>query len=272
MVKVRDAYMRFLPLSSSALRNRFTERLRDETVTKIISCSTHKRLSWGTGELDVHEFLRNLEWLLSRRLSHLVLRLFAGKTNPVKELSEALSMFLRVYSDENTRSRDTIVIEVCSGDRAPVAVMTALFVKRGRGWAVDACKPSSVLLELQQSLGDRLRLFFETDIRSDAFRRIVEDARSQCEYLVVVGIHCCKTLAVRVLEVFKEVGGDRLLLVPCCAKPSWARRVVGTDIRGYWDWVYALWKYAHDVLNLPARVYVEKSMLSEANAVIEVVR
>jgi len=243
-----------------------------EGVAKTISFSRSEALTWGTGEHDVAEFLRNFEWLLSKRLSHLVLKLFAGRPSPLKELSEALSIFLRIYGDEMTRCRDTIVVEVCSGDKAPVAAMTALFVRRGRGWAIDVCSPSPALQELAQLLGDRLRIFSGVDIHSDRFREVVREARSQSEYLVLVGIHCCKTLAVRVLEIFREVGGDKLLLVPCCAKPSWARRVVGVEIRSYWDWVYALWTYAHDILKLPARVYVEKSMLSEANAVIEVSR
>ncbi len=241
-------------------------------MARFSACGSTHSVSWGTGECDAGAFLENLDWFMRRRVSSIVLSLFAGSNNPVKELSEALAVFREVYEDEETRRRSTIVVEVCSGRLAPVAVMTALLIKMGRGWAVDACDMDSRVVELSKAMGDRLRLFPRTDVHSDKFVEVLREARSLCDYLVVVAIHSCRTLAVRIMEAFKEVGGDRLLLVPCCAKPSWARKVVGVEVRGYWDWVYALWSYATHVLNLPARVFVAKSMLSEANAVIEVRR
>ena len=229
-------------------------------------------VSWGTGEYDVGAFLSNLEWILSKRLGGEFLRLFAGSNRPVKELSEALSIFRLVYEDEETKRRNTIVVEVCSGKLAPVATLVALFIKRGRGWAIDEVDMDPRIVELSKVLSGKLSLFPRVNVFSDEFRKLLEKARKECEYLVVVAIHSCRTLAVRILEVFKDVGGDRLLLVPCCAKPSWAKKVVGVEIRGYWDWVFALWSYATHILNLPARVFIAKDMLSEANAVIEVRR
>ena len=227
-------------------------------------------VSWGTGEYDPLEFLSSLDWLMRRRLSGVILNLFAGSNNPVKELSEALAVFREVYSDDATRDRDTIVVEVCSGRLAPVALLTALFIKRGEGWAIDTRDMDPRLRELSERLGGKLRLFPGVDVHSPKFEEVLRRARERASYLIVVAIHSCRTLAVRILDVFKRVSGDRLLLVPCCAKPSWAKKVVGVEIHGYWDWVYALWSYATHVLNLPARVFIAKGMLSEANAVIEV--
>jgi len=239
-------------------------------LARYIANGSPRWVSWGTGEYDPLEFLSSLDWLMRRRLSSVVLSLFAGSNNPVKELSEALAIFREIYSDEATRSRDTVVVEVCSGRLAPVATLTALFIKRGEGWAIDSRDMDPRLREVSQKLGGKLRLFPGVDVYSRGFEEVVREARDRASYLVLVAIHSCRTLAVRILEVFKAVGGDRLLLVPCCAKPSWARKVVGVEVRGYWDWVYALWSYATHVLNLPARVFVAKGMLSEANAVIEV--
>jgi len=225
---------------------------------------------WGTGVVNERKFLELLDWIMSYEPSAEFVKLFAGANEPVKELSEALTVFKRIYDDTRTRTRDTIVLEVCSGSRAPVAVLTALFIKRGRGWATDICDMDPRVVELSNRLGEKLKLFPRISIHSRRFVELMKLARESCEYLIVVAIHICKMMAVRVLEVFKKIGGDRLILVPCCAKPSWAKMSVGVEIHSYWDWVYALWKYAYEKLGLPARVELEDAMLSEANAIIDV--
>ncbi len=224
---------------------------------------------WGTQEYDPHRFLELLDWVMKRRISYVFLKLVAGASHPVKELSEALSIFKRVYDDDKTRVKKSVVIEVCSGKRGLVAALCALFLRNVTGVAVDVVSDAvEPLKELSSVLGSKLRLFMGIDVYSDEFAKLVESLRREFEYVVMVAIHSCRTLAVRIMEIFKRCQCDKLILVPCCAHPSWARKTVGVEIHGYWDWIYALWKYATEVLQLPARVEIEHAMLSNANAVI----
>jgi len=225
---------------------------------------------WGTGEHSVEEFLSILDWMLKIDRRGVGVRLFAGLNNPLKELSEALPIFKRIYLDDATKLRDTIVVEVCSGRRAPIALLSALFIKRARGWAIEKAGFDEIATEIAGSLEGKARLLSGIDVYSKRFEDVMAEARRSSEYMVVVAVHSCRTLPVRIMEVFKAVGGDRLMIVPCCAKPSWARKAVGVEVHGYWDWVYALWKYATQVLGLEAVVTTERAMLSDANAIIEV--
>jgi len=211
-----------------------------------------------------------LDWFLKVDKRGVAVRLFAGLNNPLKEASEALTIFRRVYLDEETKRRDTIVVEVCAGRRAPIALLTALFIRRAVGWGLDKEPFDDIAIETAKVLGDRVKLFDGVDVYSKRFEEIMAEARRVADYMVVVAVHSCRTLPVRIMEVFRSVGGDRLIIVPCCAKPSWARKAVGVEVHSYWDWVYALWSYATTVLGLEAVVTTERAMLSDANAVIEV--
>ena len=225
---------------------------------------------WGTGEHSVEEFLSLLNWILKLDERGIAVRLFAGLNNPLKEASEALTIFRRIYLDEETKRRSTVVLEVCAGRRAPVALLTALFIHQAVGWGLDREPFDDIAIETAKVLGGRAKLIDGVDVYSRKFEEVMAEARRVADYMIVVAVHSCRTLPVRIMDVFRSVRGDRLIIVPCCAKPSWARKVVGVEVHSYWDWVYALWSYATKVLGLEAVVTTEKAMLSDANAVIEV--
>jgi len=226
-------------------------------------------------EIDYAGFVELLDWLLRRRAWRTYLaEVFAGGREPAKELSEALAIFWRIYGDPLTRERGTVVLEACAGKRARVAVLVASLMRNAVAIATDAIeRPSAVLARLAEKLwgGGKLLLRYGVDAFSPRFEEVVREARSLGDYLIVVGIHCCGTLTPRVVEAAWSYGADRIMVVPCCAQPSWARKVAKVEVHGYWDWVYAVWRYLSD-RGIPARVEVEPRMLSKANAVIVVER
>lgn len=207
--------------------------------------------------------LENMSWLLGRKSIVELSPVISGMKNPVKELSEALAVFNRVY--ELTRGWDEwTLVDLCSGKFALLSAVTVLNTRLGRAIAVDVEEPAPELRGIR-----RLTYLRESIHKEETIEQIERLARGR---IVVAGIHCCKTLALRTIEIVRALNAETGLLVPCCADFPAARRLGlwnGGD-KSYQAWVGVLVRYAGR-LGFTVKVSFEP-MLSEKNALITLLR
>lgn len=207
--------------------------------------------------------LENMSWLLSRRSLTELAPIISGMKSPVKELSEALAVFNHIYAVTKNWGEWTLV-DLCSGKFALLSAVTVLNTRRGWAVAVDIERPAPEL-----NLIDRLTYLAGNMHAVETVGHIKRHIRGR---VVVAGIHCCKTLALRLIEIADELGAEKGFLVPCCADFPAARRLGlwnGGD-KSYQAWVDVLVRYAGR-LGFTVKVSFEP-MLSEKNALITLLR
>ena len=204
------------------------------------------------------EFIGDLGWLVKRRSFADLVPILQKVNRPLKELSEALPVFYKIY-DETVFGKWT-AIDLCSGKHALLGSLIALNTRNVNVIAVDIEEPDPHI-----GLINRLH-YLQANIHSPrALRRLKDLVQGK---VIVAGIHCCKTLAFRTIEIARELGAVKGYLVPCCTDFPAARRL------GLWDggsktyetWVEILVKYAE---RLGFNTSVTRApMLSEKNALI----
>ena len=208
------------------------------------------------------QIISNLNWLFSRRSLVNLVPIINKLNKPAKELSEALTVFDHIYNV--TREWDEwTLIDLCSGKFALLSAVTVLNTKNSIAIAVDVEEPCLEIVNI-----NRLTYLKTSICESETLQRLRQLAKGK---IIVAGIHCCKTLSLRLIEMASELNADMGYLVPCCSDFPIAKRLglwSGGD-KSYQAWVNALVKYA-ERKGFNASVSFEP-MLSEKNALIMMV-
>lgn len=208
---------------------------------------------------SVRKILGNISWILSRKSLVNLAPIISKLNNPVKELSEALVVFNYIYRITKKWEKWTLV-DLCSGKLALLSSITVFNTKNSRAISVDIEEPDPALNTI-----NRLEYLKGSIYEEDTLRRIKEKVEGK---VVVAGIHCCKTLAIRTIEIVDELHVDIGYLIPCCDDFPAIRRLGlwNNGSKTYQAWVDALVKYANSK-GLYTRVSFEP-MLSPKNALI----
>ena len=226
---------------------------------------------FGEYEISYRGFIARLGWLMKRKSWGLVAGALGGGKETVKELAEALSVFFRLYRDEELRSAGSVaVVEAGAGRYARLSVLVASQMRGAVAVATDIVEsPRPEVVQLSKVLEGRLVLRYGIDAFSPAFDELLREVRAWADKMVVACIHCCKTLGPRVVDAAMGAGAERAILVPCCPDPRWALRETGIDARTYPLWVKALADY-FEARGYGARIETDPAMLTPANAIITV--
>ena len=205
-----------------------------------------------------------LSWILGRRSTPDVLSVAAGYRRIAKELTESGSVLVYLLDALRGDAERTLLVDMCSGKR-PLLSLLWVYNTRGRAIAVDLEPPVPSLHEAQPERLTYLRADIQDPLTQTVIKSLVDKAKNdRIERVVVAGIHCCKTLSLRVVETAHAVNADDVVLVPCC----WPSGVA----ESYDDWVSLLEHY----LSLYGYRVTEStrvpSIMSERNHLIHATR
>ena len=207
------------------------------------------------------QIISNLNWLFSRRSLTNLVPIINKLNKPAKELSEALAVFNHIYNVTGEWDEDKwTLIDLCSGKFALLSAITVLNTRNSLAIAVDIEEPSPEIANINRLVYLKANIY-----ESETLQRLRRLAKGK---VIVAGIHCCKTLSIRLIEMASKLNVDIGYLVPCCSDFPTAKRLGlwnGGD-KSYQAWVNALVKY---VKRKGFNVSVTfEPMLSDKNALI----
>ncbi len=171
-----------------------------------------------------------------------------GKNLSAKEITEAMSIRDRLRKLD---IKDAIVFDFCAG-KAIFSLLVAFTLPVRKVIAIDIKKPNI------DFSGVRKFEYYEVNLFDKEVEEIIEKEEGR---KIFVGIHCCKNLSIRVIELFNKYG-DYLFLMPCCVL-----RTFKNDFWGYIDWVKFL---VSKVKKGKVKVEWDWDVWSERNAIIQV--
>lgn len=214
------------------------------------------------GNYNYKQIISNLNWLFSRRSLTNLVPIINKLNKPAKELSEALAVFNHIYNVTREWDKWTL-IDLCSGKFALLSAITVLNTRNSLAIAVDIEEPNLEIANI-----NRLVYLKASIYESETLQKLRQLIRGK---IIVVGIHCCKTLSLRLIEMTSKLNVDIGYLVPCCSDFPTAKRLGlwnGGD-KSYRTWVKTLVKYA-ERKGFNVSVTFEP-MLSDKNALIMMV-
>ena len=80
---------------------------------------------------------------------------------------------------------------------------------------------------------------------------------------IIVSVHACRSLAKKIVELYRRSDASRMVLMPCCIGEFDKRYQFIADITGkYYAWAFQLAEMAD------GRVHIDKNILSPSNALV----
>ncbi len=187
--------------------------------------------------------------------------------NPIsgrkKEITEAMAVvkYIRRLALKNP-DREYILYDFCAGN-ALTSAITAFLYKNFRCYAIDKA--------IRNREWDRIRNFkyVQSDIHKENWVHMI--SQMQVVYplteLVVIGVHPCRGLANRIIDIYNRSKAGHLILMPCCTGDKYKYSlptVIKEKVGDYLTWCV----YLHNLVEGKKRMVVDENVLSPKNALI----
>lgn len=204
-----------------------------------------------------------------QKLSHTVFHRVTNCHSISKEITETMGV-VRAMLASVDGARPHHVVDLCCG-RGITAAYVAAALPDWHVTAVDRASEHGLPHYAEGGLSNvrfmRLDLF-----DASCLSRIRERTDEVALPVVVLGMHCCGQLSLKVIEVYEDVGAAALVLCPCCLPMSSKTRAVSELPEHLWSSPVAVEKYTAWATFLSERAAgkldVVEDIMSPQNAVI----
>jgi len=187
--------------------------------------------------------------------------------NPIsgrkKEITEAMAVikYIRRLALKSP-DKKFLVYDFCAGNALTSTIATFLY-PNVESYAID--------LAIRDREWDRIQGFnyVQSDIYKDNWKYMISQMRVTYPLteVIVVGVHPCRGLANRIIEIYNESNADHLILMPCCTGDNYKYSlptVIKEKVGDYLTWcVYLL-----NLVEGKKRMVVDENCLSPKNALI----
>lgn len=189
--------------------------------------------------------------------------------NPIsgrkKEITESMAVikYLRRLALKNPQKK-YVIYDFCAGNALTSTISTFLYPNI-RAYAIDKA--------VRKRDWDRVKNFryLQSDIykddwefRCDSWRRGQECKDRE---VIILGVHACRGLSNRIIEIYNKSGAEHLFLMPCCSGEKYKYSlptVIKEKVGDYLTWcVYLL-----NLVDGKKRMVVDENVISPKNALI----
>ena len=183
-------------------------------------------------------------------------------SNRKKEITESMAVikYIRRLALKNPEKRYRL-FDFCAGN-ALTSTITAFLYKNISCFAVDKAKRDREWHKINNFS------YLESDISKEnwPFDMYCANALVKSE-VIIIGVHPCRELAKRIIEIYNKSEADHLILMPCCTGGQYKfslPQVIKEKVGDYLTWcVYLL-----NLVEGKKRLIVDESILSPKNALI----
>lgn len=208
-----------------------------------------------------------------QKLNHTAFHRVTNCQSISKEISETMAVVRALLASVDA-TRPHHVVDLCCG-RGITAAYVAAALPDWHVTAVDRASESGLPHYEEGGLSNvrfmRLDLF-----DASCSLRIRERTDEVALPVVVLGMHCCGQLSLKVIEVYEDIGAAALVLCPCCLPMSSKARAVSELPEHLWSSPVATEKYTAWATFLSERaagkLEMVKDIMSPQNAVISAPR
>lgn len=201
--------------------------------------------------------MRYVDEFLSLKSCSDILRVVSPIKNGSKEISEAMGVraMLRniVLNDESMKYT---LLDFCAGNS--LASIISIFTLPFKQAIAYDYSPHKLRIEY---------------VKRFEYKKIdiLKDDLEVPENSILCGVHPCKNLSERIIEIYKEnVNAKALVLMPCCTNPNFKNKLKIEDVEylesslmdNYVQWCWYLSRLAD------GRMFIDKDVESEKNVII----
>jgi len=184
-------------------------------------------------------------------------------SNRKKEITESMAVikYLRRLALKNPEKK-YFLYDFCAGN-ALTSVTTAFLYKNISCYAIDKAK--------RDRNWDKVNhfMYLQSDIQEENWEYMLHQMRVvyPLTEIIIIGVHPCRELAKRIIDIYNKSKVDHLILMPCCTGGKYKfslPQVIKEKVGDYLTWcVYLL-----DLVEGKKRLIVDESILSPKNALI----
>lgn len=172
-----------------------------------------------------------------------------------KEISEAFSMIRRVKTIIMGKDKKYNILELCAGNPL-FSVTSAFLLPVEESVAIDLHIPKREYSKVRKFEYSKFDIF-----NNNIFDYIDEDT-------IIVSIHPCNNLAIRITDIYNKSKSQYLFMMPCCVKKQPIiksnMKFIIDELGNYKAWVYYLSTLCHGKIS----IVVDNYCLSDRNIVI----
>ena len=185
--------------------------------------------------------------------------------NPIsgrkKEITESMAVikYLRRLALKNLK-KQYVLFDFCAGNALTSTTASFLF-KNFHSFAID-----KAVRDREWKLINRFK-YLQGNINDDWISMINHQKTIFKSDIIIIGVHSCRELAKRIIEIYNKSEADHLILMPCCTGGQYKfslPQVIKEKVGDYLTWcVYLL-----NLVEGKKRLIVDESILSPKNALI----
>jgi len=187
--------------------------------------------------------------------------------NPIsgrkKEITESMAVlkYVRRLALKNPEKR-YFLYDFCAGN-ALTSVTSAFLYKNIRAYAIDK------KLRDRNWYAVKNFMYIKSDIKTENWEYMLHQTRViyPMTNIIIVGVHPCRDLAKRIIEIYNKSKADHLILMPCCTGDKYKfslPQAIKEKVGDYLTWcVYLL-----NLVEGKKRLIVDENILSPKNALI----
>lgn len=184
-------------------------------------------------------------------------------SNRKKEITESMAVikYLRRLALKNPEKR-YFLYDFCAGNALTSTIASFLF-KNFHSYAIDKAVRDRDWEKINRFM------YLRSNINEEKWSYIIHQNRViyPMTDFIILGVHPCRELAKKVIEIYNESGADHLILMPCCTGGQYKfslPQVIKEKVGDYLTWcVYLL-----NLVEGKKRMIVDENILSPKNALI----
>lgn len=187
--------------------------------------------------------------------------------NPIsgrkKEITESMAVikYIRRLALKSP-DKKFLIYDFCAGNALTSTIATFLY-PNVEVYAIDKA--------IRDREWDRIQGFkyIQSDIYKEDWAYMIEQMRVVYPFteIIVIGVHPCRGLANRIIDIYNKSRADHLMLMPCCTGDSYKYSlptVIKEKVGDYLTWcVYLL-----NLVEGKKRMVVDENIISPKNALI----
>ena len=193
-----------------------------------------------------------------------ILEILEPISGEAKEITEAMAIIkqLRKITLKNP-TRQFYLYDFCAGNALTSTIASFLLKNITSCYAIDK--------RVRDREWHKIKGFYyiNSDIKKENWEYMLHQARVIFDRtdFVIVGVHPCRDLAKRIIEIYNKSEADHLFLMPCCTGDKYKFSlpdVIKEKVGNYLTWcVYLL-----NLIEGPKRMIIDENIISPKNAII----
>lgn len=189
-----------------------------------------------------------------------ILNPISGRKKEITESMAVLKYVRRLVLKHPERRY--FLYDFCAGN-ALTSVTSAFLYKNIRAYAIDK------KLRDRNWYAVKNFMYIKSDIKTENWEYMLHQTRViyPMTDIIIVGVHPCRDLAKRIIEIYNKSKADHLILMPCCTGDKYKfslPQAIKEKVGDYLTWcVYLL-----NLVEGKKRLIVDENILSPKNALI----